>query len=427
MSLSGFFKFSLFFCLLLLLMATARADDGIIPIYQVDVPCSINKSGSYIVAENLHGLGLAGSSIIVSTNDVTIDLGYNSVGGTLLAPAIRQFAGLRNMVVKNGTIMRGINASGSQNRFENLTIHYGYSDALATGPNSVVKQCILTSNNLASAYALVRAGSGSYISDCYLVDNDGQGELHSIVVGNGATVENCFLSDGSASNSVTAIESGDDCIIDAVTIRNYKNINMLSVTSVKSGDNTIVNESFLQGTVTLGDGCLLTDCSFSTQYCDTASYISSIGNGSIAVKNFLDKANYSSFYINNGSLMMDNYCGSEVNGGNGSMIACNHIEVARYMRANDVILSYDCYLHNNRISIGVVLTNSCNRVDHNHLFNSVGSYQLKAYAGDNLIIRNRFMCESTSFVTNGSDDHIGKKVDQTEITTDQPWANLQAN
>ena len=116
------------FCLLSSLLSVS-ADNGAIPIHQVDVPFAISESGSYVVAEQLQRSGAAGSVIGVYADDVQIDLAGNSVAGPSLGTSIYQASSNLNLDVKNGHLMRGILAEGSHNRFEDLVVHFGLGEA----------------------------------------------------------------------------------------------------------------------------------------------------------------------------------------------------------------------------------------------------------------------------------------------------------
>jgi len=408
------------------------AQSGLLPIYQMDVPYVIEESGSYIVAEYVSATNLIGSAIIVSADDVTLDLGGNLVGGTLLGTAIYQSPSNHNLVVKNGTVLRGIDADGSGNRFENLSLYLGLADALATGPGSVVAHCVLASNTLDGSGALIRVGDGSRVSDCSLVYNTGVGNFRGIVGGNGVTIERCLLSEGfptNLSSSVIAIEVGDGCVIDDIAINDFAAEAWSNTIAVKAGRDTILTDSLIVGPVEVGDGSLVSGCDINddwNSFVADSHYDSTMGDGSVVTHNRIRGEFASRIYINDGSLMLENYCWDEIHGGNGSMIAKNYSYDAIYV-------SYDCFVADNFVYSGILMENSCNRIDGNRLqpYAQGGTgyvyYAIQAYGSDDLVVRNRYAIDSTDFMNGGSGDHVGERVDQTVISSDQPWANVECD
>ncbi len=115
------------------------------------LPATISQPGSYFVTKNLTGVS-GQFGISVTTDNVTIDLnGFSLVGTAGSLDAIELGPGLKNVVVRNGTITSwpgiAINAQSAEGgRYEDLTIVANSGGGIVAGPASIVRNCVVKAN-----------------------------------------------------------------------------------------------------------------------------------------------------------------------------------------------------------------------------------------------------------------------------------------
>lgn len=402
--------------------ARAHADSGEIPIYQLDVPFTITNSGSYVVAEPIFRGGLGGSAIYVEADDVVLDLGGNSVGGSLFSRAIYQSESRRNLTIRNGSVWQGIQALGGNGRIENLRITESLDDALTAGPDALIRSCVIVSNALVSSTgALIRAGSGARIRDCLLVDNSGL-TLYGIDVGSGSCVERCELLNGRGTNGVYALVCGEGSVI-----RDCKAYfvapDEAATRGLVAGARSVIEGVEVSGFVTLGAGVVARASTFSSYY-SWDDFGATVGDGCALDDCGFYQGLFPRLDIGSGVVIGDSYLGSAyVFVNNGSLIDRCQFSLC------EVTLVYDNLLINSFLADScVIATQCCNRIDGNHVYADSYASQIAAFhlfGDDNLVIRNRYEGQGSTMQRDGSGDHVAARVYQTIITDNKPWGNIQ--
>lgn len=144
---------------------------------QRDLPVKITKSGSYILQSNLKVTDPTVDAILVTANDVTIDLNGFAIEGPPMGPTSDGSAieslGATNVVVRNGHI-RGfweadaacIHLTGNGSRVED--VHVNACGGIAIYVEGVVTRCEVTDSGSG-----IGVGPGSIVADNHLKGNYG--------------------------------------------------------------------------------------------------------------------------------------------------------------------------------------------------------------------------------------------------------------
>ncbi len=135
---------------------------------QKDVPITIKKSGSYILASNLKVTNPTVDAILVAASNVTIDLNGFTIEGPPKGPtsngsAIQSDAGGGNVVVKNGTISGGffeaaaacIHLAGQGNRIENVHV-------TGCGGTAIYAEGVVTHCEVKASWGGIGVGRGEH-------------------------------------------------------------------------------------------------------------------------------------------------------------------------------------------------------------------------------------------------------------------------
>lgn len=326
-------------------------------------PFTITNSGSYYLTTNL--LGVAGfAGIIISTNDVSIDLnGFSLIGVAGAVEGVNLLGQLNNVSIVNGTIRnwpnRGINSGNdSGSTFARLTLMNNGSDGIWTGASAIVQNCIVVANGVFG----IGAGDNSVVENCVARTNG-----YGIAVNLGGVIRNC----SSMANANYGFYAYSGSVVESCSARGnggtgifaYDGCNVRACSAIQNGAQGInVYNGFTAGASTVS-GC---------------SVSANLGDG---------------IYLNaSGCNISDNT--SSYNGPNGATnIAGIHID------------------------------GSQNRIEGNNLSGNHNRGLLVGSAG-NFIIRNSAMQNSVNYDLTGTQT-LGPIVTATGvITTNNPWANF---
>lgn len=158
-----------------------------------ELPFAITQCGVYVVAACLRGAPDQ-HGITIDANDVTLDLGGNTLHGTGTAgTGVRVIGAHSGITVRNGTLRgwagSGLNAnSATDTRFTNLSFVGNAGAGLRAGDAAMIARCHAAENGGDG----LTAGRGSHVDNCVVRANGSDG----IDVGRGSTVSGCTVRDG---------------------------------------------------------------------------------------------------------------------------------------------------------------------------------------------------------------------------------------
>lgn len=202
------------------------------PIHASDLPLTITEAGRYFLAENIT---TAGGGIVVSTDNVTIDLkGCKLTGGT--GQGISSDPAFENIRVMNGTVTdwsQGVWLPGMHSTVSDLTvrscgsfgIYLGYagsvdrvyvddctSNGVGVGDKGRIRDSLVFGGSYGSA---ISAGNQSRVIDC--IAHFG---IYNISVGSGSLVSGCVGVTGDQGIVAQHSSSVIDCVVET-TVMDY--------------------------------------------------------------------------------------------------------------------------------------------------------------------------------------------------------------
>ena len=271
------------------------------------VPFIINAAGSYYLTSNFTAIGSA-SGIIISADNVTVDLGGFVLFGTLsgTAPGISVPAAQKNVHLRNGTIRNwngsGIAASSVTNSvFRDLRLSDNFDNGLVTGAGVLVVDCVADSNIVG-----LNVGAGSTIRSCTVSNNLSDG----ISSGGGCTITGCTA----RGNNGNGILASAGCTVVACTA-----IGNVAGNGIQAGAQSVVKDSASSGNngagiKVSGDRSIVESCSADS---NGGMGIVAAGNGTGTVIRKCSAADNLSDGINayRNCLIIDNLSTGNGNGG----------------------------------------------------------------------------------------------------------------
>ena len=425
-------------------------------------PFIINQPGSYYLTTNVSVV--AGAVISIATNDVVIDLNgfYLKGGGGIFVGG-----SVSNLTVRRGSIKnagRGVGFGGIPNcRIEDLTIIGNSGDAIEVGDNAVVRRCTLDGNNGFGVVATPISGANVVAEDCVIRSNSFGG----ISLGVDVVVRNCVLQ-GNGTNGITLGANGRVKGCQAIQNQNAGiSIGAGGVVSetlaegnsglgISVGDfGTIDHCNALQNSsagISSGNNCSVENCNVSQNSSggiltgNNSSIASCIaqrntgvgisGGSSNRAYNCTAAANTSNgLFAGDGSQMLD--CEASGNGGRGILVnrycavsgctATGNSQSGIYVGwFSGYILNNTCTANNtlnSTLEAGIVIDDSDNRVDGNHVARNgyAGIMVISSYI-NNVVVRN-------SVAGNGANNYLGTNGNDfgpisTAAAATSPWANI---
>lgn len=354
--------------------ATMKSLDQIEPRSVINtVGATIAAPGSYYLTTNLLANGAAGvNGITISANDVVLDLnGYSLDGGGITSSSgsgINVSGTTRRLSIRNGTIRNwgntGINAANSSAcTLENLTVQECRNNGITVGVSSLVRNCLVISNQTAGASAIQVAGNG-VVEKCVT-----QLSSAGITIGSNCVVADC-IAQGNVTYGINVLQSG--CLI--------KNCSV-----VNNGFGGIISASYTGSVKVL-------DCNATGN-----GYGILLGIQSEICGCFASSNNYCGIYLQESSRAVDNTCygnnpgnisayGGLVVGGNNGVVDGNHISANQYAG----------------VLINTGATN--NVIVRNEIFGNGGNFSIRGATAQNIVGP---LINSTGVITNNN-----------------PWANF---
>jgi parallel beta-helix repeat protein len=224
------------------------------------LPFTISQPGSYILNSNLTGVGGGQSGIIVTTNNVTIDLqGFELVGVPGSGHGITHLSGSQSgLTVRNGTVRNwgqlGISAGlglsvdgvsfkannggvfgGDGATLTNCRIEGSIGTSSILGNRAVVSKCTFDSNGPGcNTCPGIQVGQDSTVTESIASNNGGI----EIQAGDRSTIENC-VADG-AGGTVTGIDVGASAIVRGCTAAN-------NGAEIAAGDRSLIEACVADG------------------------------------------------------------------------------------------------------------------------------------------------------------------------------------
>jgi parallel beta-helix repeat protein len=271
------------------------------------VPFTINAAGSYYLTSNFTASGSA-SGIIISADNVTVDLGGFVLLGTLsgTAPGISVPAAQKNVQIRNGTIRNwngsGIAASSATNSvFRDLRLSDNFDNGLVTGAGVLVVDCV-ADNNIVG----LSIGAGSTIRSCTVSNNLSDG----ISTGGGCTITGCTA----RGNNGNGILASAGCTVVACTA-----IGNIAGNGIQAGAQSVVKDCASSGNSgagikVSGDRSIVESCSADS---NAGMGVVAAGNGTGTVIRKCSAADNLSDGINayRNCLIIDNLSTGNGNGG----------------------------------------------------------------------------------------------------------------
>ena len=193
-------------------------------------PIVIHQPGSYYLAGEI--TGVAGQSgIVISTNNVTLDLNGFALVGNGSGSGVEIGGGLQGVSVRNGLIRAwavGVSASTASGlRFTDLVVANNASSGILGGNDSIVSQCsarqngdrgIQISAGIVSHCTASSNNIGITVSDGSVINSSARGNTTGIVairglvensVGSANTGDGIFVSGGKVLNCIARSNTGD--------------------------------------------------------------------------------------------------------------------------------------------------------------------------------------------------------------------------
>ena len=191
-------------------VSLAFAGDGRFEIDQTMVPYTVTNPGSYVVTGNLKG-GSGQNGIVVSANNVTLDLNGFVLEGSATAYGVVIAGNAYNLKIRNGIIRNwgeGVDVrSCSNNVIEDLQVSHCVFHGMRAGDGSIVRNC----DTYANGGIGIQVGEASTVDRCIVRENSSAG----IVGTNGCNFTFCVVkqcgSDG--------IRAGNGCTVIGCTVR----------------------------------------------------------------------------------------------------------------------------------------------------------------------------------------------------------------
>ena len=171
------------------------AAEGVYEIHAV--PRVITDEGVYVVTRPLVMSG-AGTGIMVTTNDVVIDLnGFMLDGGGTESRAIVQVPGADRLTVRNGFVndwmQSALDMGGRGNRLEDVTVTACRQGA-GLGEGAVVEGCMFVYNEIGSGKRrLLEVGKGGIVRRCIIARNETANTMTCVKAGVGTEVTECVI------------------------------------------------------------------------------------------------------------------------------------------------------------------------------------------------------------------------------------------
>ena len=192
------------------------------------LPFNLTVSGSYYLTANLTGTG----GITINSSDVTVDLGgFTITGGALTGDGITLNGGLKNIVIRNGTI-RGWSGNG------------------VTSLASSARNLVFAHLNISDSGGMGISAINAVITDCNISGSGSQG-----INATACTIGNCLV-DGS----------------------NNQGVSLFSGTV----SHCVIQSSGLEGLVLTGPGCVINDNLIKSN---------NVANGAFNAGLYIDSAN----------------------------------------------------------------------------------------------------------------------------------------
>jgi|GEM_PF-2855819 len=177
------------------------------------LPLTIMEPGYYVAVEPLVYPG-AGPGILVTTNDVTLDLNGYTLSGPIVGASsgIQQMFGLRGLMVKNGGLTgwgnlpgtAGIFAGGGNNRFECLHI-YDCGNGLWAGQNARVDAVTINTISGSGDHYGIQGDGNLWVRDSLVRSVNAAGIAYGIVGGMHGVVEHSVVTDITSDDAALGI------------------------------------------------------------------------------------------------------------------------------------------------------------------------------------------------------------------------------
>jgi len=260
----------LFTALLLLAPAPLRADEGRIPIYQAT---TITSPGHYVVTRDI-SLG-SGASIVIQSDDVTLDLGGRSITGPGFASPsalITITSGSTDITVRNGRLISGGRGLRYQSTTDPIRLRLEDLEFIDTDEEVII---IDKTEHIEMLNCRI-TNPGNAVNDAVSISNQG-GPFHGRIVGNviSRTVQRAFVLDGITGSEISRNTVQDTSLGSSGYTGMYVqgSGNLIELNTVEtfngSGLSVIGNHNIIRGNVitnneeiglgVLGDGNRITD------------------------------------------------------------------------------------------------------------------------------------------------------------------------
>lgn len=227
------------------------------PIHAADLPFTINKSGSYYLAEDITFTTMNTNAITIEANDVTIDLnGFKIKGpasGTTGIGISQSATGFVSATVMNGTVLKfqdGINLGGPGNRIINVIAKNNPGNGIQSGDRALISQCSAFNNGPAG----IKAGGDSVIKNC--ISHGNYYYWSFLWFGNGIEVDKgCTIMGCSASyNRINGIQANENAVIVDCTLNSNEGNGIY--TNYSKISNCTITDNTMRGIYT-NFGCLI--------------------------------------------------------------------------------------------------------------------------------------------------------------------------
>jgi uncharacterized Zn-binding protein involved in type VI secretion len=384
------------------------------------LPVSITNSGSYIMTGNLVATNST-YGIVISTNDVTINLnGFSLVGTTNSHNGIAVSGSRQHIYIKNGTIRDwggyAVSALTAVNsRYEDLLVSSnGYQDSVSAfnaGANSIVERCTFLNNRFTGGYV----SDGCKIENCISRNNDGYGFFS----GKNGIIRNCTATDNLNSGFRTTDNS---VIVDCNAVNNGNNgfYTLWNTTVSRCSSSSNALDGF-----NVGRGSVVADCTAMANSNGFYIYNGTVIKGCAAYANTTDG-------IHSWSMANIQDCSSIDNGNDGidatdgSMISGCLVSGQTGSANAGIRAGIYCRVVNNTCRgnyYGIYASGKAYIAENSVTLNTNGVYA--AVNGNCVVIRNYAAGNSGTDYNLLSGNVMGTNVTATgTITNDSPWANF---